>query len=60
MKAQDVVKQLKELGWKFSEGKKHTKGIGPDGRVTWIPRHKGDIPVGTLAEIQKQTGVRFK
>jgi predicted RNA binding protein YcfA (HicA-like mRNA interferase family) len=60
MKAHEIIKILKDAGWVFKEGKKHIKGTGPDGRVTRIWRHTRDIPCGTLAEIEKQTGMKFK
>jgi predicted RNA binding protein YcfA (HicA-like mRNA interferase family) len=60
MTASEIIKKLKAAGWVFTEGKKHTKGIGPDGRTTRIWRHAKDIPTGTLAEIEKQTGVKLR
>ncbi|MDL2314022.1 type II toxin-antitoxin system HicA family toxin [Desulfovibrio sp. OttesenSCG-928-C14] len=60
MKRDELIRILKENGWVFTEGKKHTKGVGPDGRTTRIWRHSKDIPVGTLAEIEKQTGVKLR
>jgi predicted RNA binding protein YcfA (HicA-like mRNA interferase family) len=59
MKASEVIKKLKDAGWVFTEGKKHTKGVGPDGGTTRIWRHVKDMPTGTLAEIEKQTGVKM-
>jgi predicted RNA binding protein YcfA (HicA-like mRNA interferase family) len=60
MKAKDVLKKLRAAGWIFREGKKHTTAISPDGtRTTRVWRHTGDIPVGTLAAIEKQTGMKF-
>jgi predicted RNA binding protein YcfA (HicA-like mRNA interferase family) len=60
MKAFEVIKKLQAAGWVFTEGKKHIKGVGLDGRTTRIWRHAKDIPAGTLAEIEKQTGVKLR
>lgn len=57
MTAHDVIAKLVHAGFVCHEGSRHTKLAGPDGRVTVIHRHKGDIPLGTLRAISKQTGV---
>ncbi len=33
--------------------------VHPDGRVTVVHRHKGDIPTGTLKAIERQTKVKL-
>ncbi len=40
-------------------GKGHEKMVHPDGRVTVVFRHKGDIPKGTLKAIERQTQVKL-
>ena len=60
MTAREVLKKLKAAGWSFREGKKHTTAISPDGtKTTRIWRHTKDIPEGTLAAIEKQSGMKF-
>jgi predicted RNA binding protein YcfA (HicA-like mRNA interferase family) len=60
MTAKEVLKKLKAAGWSFREGRKHTTAISPDGtRTTRVWRHTGDIPAGTLAAIEKQSGMKF-
>ena len=60
MTAKEVLKKLKAAGWIFREGKKHTTATSPDGtRITRIWRHTKDIPAGTLAAIEKQSGMKF-
>ena len=61
MTAKEVIKKLKQAGWTCHEDGRHTKVTSPDGSITTVVwRHKGDIPAGTLAAIQRQTGVRLK
>ena len=61
MTAKEVIKKLKAAGWTSFEGEKHTRMTSPDGSITTtIWRHKGDIKAGTLAAIQRQTGVKLK
>ena len=60
MTAKEVLKRLKAAGWTFQEGKKHTKATSPDGsKITRVWRHTKDIPIGTLAAIEEQTGIKF-
>ena len=61
MTAREVLKKLKAAGWILSEGGNHTKAVSPDGtKTTIVWRHTKDIPVGTLAAIEKQTGIKLK
>jgi predicted RNA binding protein YcfA (HicA-like mRNA interferase family) len=61
MTAKEVIKKLKESGWTFREGKRHTIAASPDGtRKTQIPRHTGDIAIGTLKAIERDTGIPMK
>lgn len=60
MKRTDVLKKLMEAGFTFEEGANHTKAY--DGRGTYttaIPRHR-EISPQTVANIEKQTGVRLR
>lgn len=61
MKATEIIKILKEDGWYLKEQKRsHQQFIHStkSGKVT-IPVHGSkDIPVGTLASIFKQAGIR--
>ena len=59
MTIEKLTKRLERLGWKFVKGEKHIRGEGPSGRIIWIPRMEGNIPVGKLAMIEKETGVKF-
>nr|WP_281166531.1 type II toxin-antitoxin system HicA family toxin [Desulfovibrio desulfuricans] len=54
------MKRLKELGCTIEEGAKHTKVTAPDGRFSWVPRHAKDISVGTLANIERNTGIKLR
>lgn len=57
MTAHDLIKKLEDAGFVAHEGARHTKLSHPDGRVTVVHRHRGDIPLGTLKAIARETGV---
>lgn len=57
MTAHEVIAKLEHAGFVAHEGSRHTKLVHPDGRVTVIHRHKGDIPTGTLKAIARETRV---
>lgn len=57
MNAPHLIKILEEAGFKQKQGSRHIKLAHPDGRITVIHRHKGDIPTGTLAAIERETGI---
>ena len=57
MTAREVVERLREAGFIGYHGAKHDVFKHPDGRKTLVPRHKGDLPIGTLKAIQKDTNV---
>ena len=59
MTARELIKRLAEAGFIVKGGTKHDKLVHPDGRVTVVHRHRGDIPLGTLKDIEKQTGVKL-
>jgi len=61
MKAKDIIKILREEGWEIlrQEGSHIQMGKG-DGRTT-VPQHGSkDIKPGTLANIERQTGIKLK
>ena len=61
MKAKDIIKILREEGWEIlrQEGSHLQMGKG-DARTT-IPQHGSkDVKPGTLANIERQTGIKFK
>jgi predicted RNA binding protein YcfA (HicA-like mRNA interferase family) len=56
-----IVAKLKEAGWKLIrvEGSHHQ--MGKNGQRTSVPVHgTKDLKPGTLAGIQRQTGVKLK
>jgi predicted RNA binding protein YcfA (HicA-like mRNA interferase family) len=59
MTARELIRLLTMAGFMVKGGRKHDKLVHPDGRVTVVHRHKGDIPLGTLKDIEKQTGVKL-
>lgn len=58
MTARELIKKLEEAGFVNKGGTNHDKMVHPDGRVTVIHRHKGDIPLGTLKAIARQTKIK--
>lgn len=61
MNGKQIIAKLKEAGWKLIrvEGSHHQ--MGKDGLRTSVPVHgTKDLKPGTLAGIQRQTGVKLK
>ena len=61
MNGKQVIARLKEAGWVLirTEGSHHQ--YGKDGKRTTVPLHGAhDLKPGTLAGIQRQTGVKLK
>jgi predicted RNA binding protein YcfA (HicA-like mRNA interferase family) len=59
MTAHELIKRLEKAGFINMGGRNHDKLAHPDGRLTVVHRHKGDIPLGTLKAIEKQSGVKL-
>lgn len=59
MTAKEIIKILLAAGFVEAPASKHCKMVHPDGRVTMVGRHKGDLPLGTVKAIEKQTGVKL-
>jgi predicted RNA binding protein YcfA (HicA-like mRNA interferase family) len=59
MNVRELKAKLEQAGFIQKGGTKHDKFVHPDGRITVVHRHKGDIPLGTLKNIEKQTGIRL-
>ncbi|HAG08364.1 MAG: YcfA family protein [Desulfotomaculum sp. 46_296] len=55
-----VLKLLKENGWHIEEGRKRHLATNPDkpGIKIPIPRHRKDIPTGTINSILKIAGLK--
>ncbi|MEM7694130.1 MAG: type II toxin-antitoxin system HicA family toxin [Pseudomonadota bacterium] len=53
------MRQLKEAGFTFEEGGRHTKVYKDGVKISVIPRHT-EVTERTVRSIEKQTGVRFK
>ncbi len=62
MKSRDVISALKSDGWYIVAQKgSHVQFKHPTkaGRVT-VPHPERDIPVGTLGNIERQSGVKLR
>lgn len=62
MTAKDVLRVLKAQGWQALRQKgSHLQMVHlATERHATIPTHKGDLKIGTLKSIERQTGVRLK
>lgn len=58
MTKRELEKLLKENGWKVISGTRHDMAVkeGTSTKIP-IPRHKGDIPIGTAKSILKDAGI---
>ena len=54
-----VIKALEKENWELVSQKGSHMKYRKDGKVCIIPNHKGDIPKGTLSQIEKITGIKF-
>jgi YcfA-like protein. len=55
----EIKKKLSDAGWIIQSGKRHDLATNPKkpGVKVPIPRHKGDIPIGTAKAILKEAGL---
>lgn len=60
MTAKELKRRLLANGWIITQGGNHELATHPDrpGVKIPIPRHTGDIPVGTLNQILKTAGLK--
>jgi len=62
MNSRDVIAALKRDGWyEVAQRGSHLQFKHPEkpGRVT-VPHPRRDIPIGTLASIEKQSGLKLR
>ncbi|MCC8170149.1 MAG: type II toxin-antitoxin system HicA family toxin [Oscillospiraceae bacterium] len=59
MTKRELEKILKQNGWRIISGARHDMAIkdGTNVKIP-IPRHKGDIPLGTANNILKDAGLK--
>lgn len=59
MTKRELEKILKQNGWRIISGARHDMAIkdGTNVKIP-IPRHKGDIPLGTANSILKDAGLK--
>ena len=60
MTERELIRLLRQNGWELQEGKHHSMATNPrvPGVKIPIPRHKGDIPIGTVNSILKDAGLK--
>lgn len=58
MKPKELLQLLIKDGWVKVKGKGGHQKLRKGKRTTVIPMHSKDIPIGTLREIMKQTGLQ--
>ena len=56
MAARELLSRLDRAGFVNTGGRNHDKLVHPDGRITVVHRHKGDIPPGALRAIERRSG----
>jgi len=54
----ELDKKFKKARWMIIHGKAHDLAISPNGQKVALPRHKGDIPLGTVQKILKDAGLK--
>lgn len=58
MTRRELDRKLHTAGWMIKRGANHDLAVSRDGKKVALPRHKGDIPSGTLDNILKATGLK--
>ncbi len=59
--AKDIIKQLKAQGWQVLRQEGSHVRLGKDSARTSVPMHgTQDVKPGTLASIERQTGLKFR
>jgi len=58
--AKELKRKMIAEGWRIEQRKRHELATHPSkpGVNVAIPRHTGDIPIGTLTKILKDTGIK--
>ena len=54
-----VVKALEKEGWILISQKGSHMKYKKGNKICIVPNHKGDIPIGTLSQIVKSTGIKI-
>ncbi|MBF6617731.1 MAG: type II toxin-antitoxin system HicA family toxin [Candidimonas sp.] len=61
MNGKDIIKKLKAQGWEILRQEGSHVRMGKDNARTTVPLHgTRDVRAGTLASIERQTGVKLK
>jgi predicted RNA binding protein YcfA (HicA-like mRNA interferase family) len=62
MTAREVVARLKAEGWILVRSKgSHAQYRHPDRPdLVTVPMHTGDLPLGTLKSIERQSGIKLR
>ena len=47
----EIDRKIKKAGWLIVHGKSHDLAVSQSGKKVPLPRHKGDIPIGTVINI---------
>jgi predicted RNA binding protein YcfA (HicA-like mRNA interferase family) len=56
MTKKELERKLRRAGWSMEHGSNHDIAV-KDGRKIPVPRHKGDIPIGTVKVILRRAGI---
>ena len=59
MKYEELKRRLLSSGWIIKPGAKHDLAVNKTtGKKIAVPRHRGDIPIGTAQKILKEAGLK--
>ncbi len=59
MKDKDLLKLLVKNGWKVIRVKGSHHTLEKNDKITTVPVHGKDLPIGLLKAILKQTGIKL-
>lgn len=61
MDRSEVIDHITGLGWRFARDERHTTYKHPNSTQTIaVPKHRGDLDIGTLKKILKQSTMMDK
>lgn len=60
MKRVDILKKLKDAGFSFTEGSRHTKVLDRDGNFVSVVERHVEIEKWVVIQIERQTGVKLR
>lgn len=50
-----IDRKFRKAGWRIIHGKSHDQAVSPTGQKVSLPRHRGDLAMGTVLNILKMS-----